>query len=216
MATWTTNRPSQSTADRMQAQTQCEELKCIRACFFGYRSELASACCRCSAGRLGRPSESARHYILPAARRHRAATHNAPVSRRACGSGSGASDPRPIRVASAAECVAPAPYRRTNPAPGVPGPALRGRFKPTVAPRQSASLGRPRHPPREGREDAEGGSRGGVWRRLRDAPQPARPSGGQAPNGQDQSAGEMPSPPKRRRIFAFAASLPPLAPYRCR
>ena len=145
--------------------------------------------------RLGRSSESARHYILPAARRHRAATHNAPVSRRACGSGSGASDPRPIRVASAAECVAPAPYRRTNPAPGVPGPALRGRFKPTVAPRQSASLGRPRHP-REGREDAEGGSRGGVP--LRASAGPAQRWAGQRTGSVRRSAGDVPPPCRRR------------------
>ena len=65
--------------------------------------------------RLGRSSESARHYILPAARRHRAATHDAPVSPRACGSGSGASDPRPIRAARSVWGTSPIPPHEPSP-----------------------------------------------------------------------------------------------------
>ena len=119
------------------------------------------------------------------------------------------SDPSPIRAASAADRVAPCAHtaRRTQPA-GDPGPALRGRFKPTLAPRQSASLRRPRHPPRDGREDAGGGTRGGGWRLLRDAPPLARPAGGQGPKGRDRSAGAVPHPPpcRRRRAGTAAAS----------
>ena len=162
MARRTINRPSQSTADKIHAQTQCEERQCIRACFFGCRSELASACCRCSAGDSDvRPSRPDITSCPPPA-----ATGQPPTMPPYRPAPAAAAAAHPIRARSAQRdrYGAPAPYRRTNPAPGVPGPALRGRFKPTVAPRQSASLGRPRHPPREGREDAEGGFKGGAKR----------------------------------------------------